>query len=109
MDDGTKGIVINAGAWTQYSYALLDALDMLSVPVVEVHMSHVSGREEFRHKSVIAPACCGCIEGFGPYSYVLGLMALQQKVTEREDARRRDEELHGEKPRGMGMLHDPYD
>ena len=57
LDDGTRGIVVNAGAWTHYSYGILDALDILPFPVVEVHMSHVSGREEFRRKSVIAPAC----------------------------------------------------
>ena len=78
LTDGTRGVVINAGAWTHYSYALLDALDILHCPVVEVHMSHVQGRESFRHQSVIAPACCGCIEGFGSNSYLLGLMALDQ-------------------------------
>lgn len=83
LDDGTKGVVINAGAWTHYSYGLLDALDILSVPVVEVHMSHVAGRESFRHVSVIAPACCGTIAGFGINSYVLGLKALHQVVLER--------------------------
>lgn len=83
LDDGTKGVVINAGAWTHYSYGLLDALDILSVPVVEVHMSHVAGRESFRHVSVIAPACCGTIAGFGINSYVLGLKALHQMVLER--------------------------
>ena len=84
LTDGTRGVVINAGAWTHYSYALLDALDILHCPVVEVHMSHVQGRESFRHQSVIAPACCGCIEGFGSNSYLLGLMALDHVVRERE-------------------------
>ena len=83
LDDGTKGIVINAGAWTHYSYGLLDALAILSVPIVEVHMSHVGAREDFRHVSVIAPACCGSIAGFGVNSYVLGLKALHQVVQER--------------------------
>ena len=84
LTDGTRGVVINAGAWPHYSYALLDALDILHCPVVEVHMSHVQGRESFRHQSVIAPACCGCIEGFGSNSYLLGLMALDHVVRERE-------------------------
>ncbi len=82
LDDGTCGVVINAGAWTHYSYALLDALLILSVPVVEVHMSHVGSREEFRRQSVIAPACCGCVAGFGVISYVLGLTALHHVVLE---------------------------
>ena len=107
LDDGTRGIVVNAGAWTHYSYGILDALDILPFPVVEVHMSHVSGREEFRRKSVIAPACCGCIEGFGAYSYALGLMALDEAVRERDDARRTAEEAHGEKPGGRGSI-DPF-
>lgn len=89
LDDGTKGVVINAGAWTHYSYGLLDALAILSVPVVEVHMSHVSGREAFRHTSVIAPACCGCVEGFGVGSYLLGLRAVHRLATEREKERAR--------------------
>ncbi len=84
LDDGTRGVVINAGAWTHYSYGLLDALNILTVPVVEVHMSHVGAREEFRRHSVIAPACCGSVAGFGVNSYLLGLQALHQVVIERE-------------------------
>ncbi len=83
LDDGTKGVVINAGAWTHYSYGLLDALNILSVPVVEVHMSHVGAREEFRQRSVIAPACCGSVAGFGVQSYLLGLRALHETVLAR--------------------------
>ena len=89
LDDGTRGVVINAGAWTHYSYGLLDALNILSVPIVEVHMSHVASREEFRRHSVIAPACCGTIAGFGVNSYLLGLMALDQVVQERDRQRLR--------------------
>lgn len=72
------GIVINAGAWTHYSYGLLDALLVFKDkgPIVEVHMSHVHTREEFRHKSVIAPACIGQISGFGLFSYDLGVRAV---------------------------------
>ena len=106
LDDGTRGVVINAGAWTHYSYGLLDALNILSVPVVEVHMSHVGAREEFRRHSVIAPACCGSIAGFGVNSYLLGLMALDQMVQERAQRQRRAEEAcTGPLP---GMSPDPF-
>lgn len=76
LDDGTRGIVINAGAWTHYSYAIMDALGMLSIPVVEVHMSNVHARESFRHESVLSRVSAGSIAGFGPHSYVLGLRAV---------------------------------
>lgn len=76
LDDGTRGIVINAGAWTHYSYAIMDALGMLSIPVVEVHMSNVHARESFRHESVLARVSEGSIAGFGPQSYLLGLRAV---------------------------------
>ncbi|HJA75683.1 MAG TPA: type II 3-dehydroquinate dehydratase [Candidatus Desulfovibrio gallistercoris] len=76
LDDGTRGIVINAGAWTHYSYAIMDALGMLSIPVVEVHMSNVHARESFRHESVLARVSAGSIAGFGPHSYLLGLRAV---------------------------------
>lgn len=76
LDDGTRGLVINAGAWTHYSYAIMDALGMLSIPVVEVHMSNVHARESFRHESVLARVSAGSIAGFGPHSYLLGLRAV---------------------------------
>lgn len=67
------GIILNAGAFTHYSYAIRDAIASVSVPVVEVHMSNVHAREEFRRNSVLTPVCKGEILGFGKNSYLLAL------------------------------------
>jgi 3-dehydroquinate dehydratase-2 len=71
-----EGIVINPGAYTHTSLAIRDAIAAMSIPAVEVHLTNIYSREDFRHQSVIAPVCLGQISGFGWRSYVLGIDAL---------------------------------
>ncbi|UQZ91183.1 type II 3-dehydroquinate dehydratase [Deltaproteobacteria bacterium Smac51] len=77
------GVIVNAGAWTHYSYGLADALAILDVPVVEVHMSNVHAREEFRHFSVLSGVVKGSIAGFGVDSYLLALRAVAGLISKR--------------------------
>ncbi|WP_418116404.1 type II 3-dehydroquinate dehydratase [Variovorax sp. 350MFTsu5.1] len=78
--DGVDAVLINAGAWTHYSYDIRDALAILTVPVVELHMSNIHAREEFRHHSVFADIVKGQICGFGLDSYLLALRAAVSAV-----------------------------
>ncbi len=78
--DGTQAVLINAGAWTHYSYGIRDALAILKCPIFEVHMSNIHAREAFRHHSVIAEIAKGQIAGFGVDSYLLALRAAVSHI-----------------------------
>ncbi len=79
------GIILNAGAYTHYSYAISDAIKAVKIPVIEVHISNIFARDEFRSKSVIAPVCAGSISGFGLLSYDLAVTALAEMTKQNED------------------------
>lgn len=78
-DSELKGMVVNLGAYTHYSYGLQDALGMLSIPIIEVHISHIFAREKFRHTSVISPVCKAMISGMGTKGYFLAVEGLREE------------------------------
>jgi 3-dehydroquinate dehydratase-2 len=77
-----QGIILNAGAYTHTSVALMDAIASVELPLVEVHLSNIPAREPFRHKSYIAPVALGQIVGFGAHGYILALEALRKHFDE---------------------------
>lgn len=80
INDGTEGVIINPAAFTHYSIAIRDALEVLSIPIIEVHLSNIYSRDKFRRESVIAPVCTGQITGFGHFSYLLALDMLEHMI-----------------------------
>ncbi|MBN1522069.1 MAG: type II 3-dehydroquinate dehydratase [Candidatus Aureabacteria bacterium] len=80
-DSEIKGLVINAGAFTHTSIAIMDALKALSIPVIEVHLSNIFQREEFRRNSYVSLVSTGVISGFGPHSYLLALEYLSKNLS----------------------------
>lgn len=84
LKGGYDGILLNAGAYTHYSYAIRDAIAAIDIPVVEVHMSNVHAREEFRHTSVLSAVCKGTVSGFGAGSYIAGLVGLNEILAKTE-------------------------
>ena len=81
LQKSCDGILFNAGAFTHYSYALRDVIAAINIPVVEVHMSNVHAREEFRHVSVLSEVCKGVVCGFGAASYIAALVGLKANLS----------------------------
>ena len=81
MKNNYKGLLINAGAYTHTSIAIFDALKAIKIPIVEIHLSNIHKREEFRKKSFISQVADGVIFGFGSYSYILAIMAIKDLLT----------------------------
>lgn len=79
------GIVLNAGAFSHYSYAVRDAIAAIDIPVAEVHMSNIAAREDFRRRSVLSEVCAGVVFGFGEASYLAAIAGLKQALSEKED------------------------
>jgi len=86
LDGLADGIIINPGAWTHYSYAIRDALEIAALPAVEVHLSDVQARESFRHVSVIGDLCIATVSGQGPDGYTVALARLHERLTANADA-----------------------
>jgi len=82
-----EGIIINPAAYTHTSIAIRDAISAVRIPTIEVHLSNIYQREEFRHKSLIAPVCAGQITGFGPFGYHLAIISIIQIMNEVEAMR----------------------
>lgn len=80
LEKAYDGILLNAGAFTHYSYALRDAIAAIDIPVAEVHISNVHAREEFRHNSVLSEVCKGVVCGFGEGSYLAALVGLKDSL-----------------------------
>jgi 3-dehydroquinate dehydratase-2 len=78
--DGADGLILNPGAWTHYSWAIRDALEVAALPAVEVHLSAVDEREEWRRTSVIRDLCIGCVQGKGPDGYREALELLKERL-----------------------------
>ncbi|MFA5668721.1 MAG: type II 3-dehydroquinate dehydratase [Balneolaceae bacterium] len=82
MTDGTEGLVSNLGGYTHTSVAIRDALDPVTFPKIEVHISNIHAREEFREKSITGKVMNGIITGFGKHSYILGVQAIEHLLNE---------------------------
>ena len=80
LEGMTDGVLLNPGAWTHYSYAIRDALELTGLPAVEVHLSDIESREEFRRVSVIRDICLGTVTGQGPAGYREGLSLLKEQL-----------------------------
>ena len=80
IEEKYSGLLINAGAYTHTSIAIMDALKAIKIPIVEIHLSNIHKREEFRKKSYISETADGVIFGFGPHSYILGIMAIKKII-----------------------------
>ncbi|HMS61020.1 MAG TPA: type II 3-dehydroquinate dehydratase [Solirubrobacteraceae bacterium] len=83
LESLADGLIVNPGAWTHYSYAIRDALEIAALPTVEVHLSDVQAREEFRRRSVISDLCLATVSGQGPDGYAVALARLHEELTAR--------------------------